>query len=394
VQVAVYLSLPRQPPPPFPLSLPLAVAVALVQKEDMHKFIAHNYHHPSQFISTSTSTSVSASASVSRRSACDRCRGQKLRCIRDVSSAGLDSAAAAGAGGAGGCRRCLKMGADCLTTITSKRNAKRGIQRRQQDKESAMSTSDVENNIRAATNTDTNNWLSWDLPSLSTLEESRDAETYNLDVDDNNGQFDMLAANEDEGFQIFDPMLFSDGSLFLHDDNAAELVQHEQAEEKEEKEEKEEEEINLHTIASTLDQYLLQINVGPPEMTLSKILFTTSPPSANGEEEEEEEKEKKKKKCCQRAHTVDSILQHTTHFINILKSTGEKETQTLLRMLAIYTTILKLFLIIFAHVHIFLEDVTTTTAIPAGKKNNKKITALEPVPDVQFIGFDIRTFPP
>ncbi|CRG90001.1 hypothetical protein PISL3812_07042 [Talaromyces islandicus] len=275
-------------------------------------------------------------------------------------------------------------------------------------------TSDLENHIPGETNTGTrtDNWLSWDLPSLTSLE-STDTEMQNFHSDAQAAAagVDILPPGDLADFQIFDPMLFdtNDNSLFLQDEDgynnyAAQTAQKEQADSTKENDKKQEkDEINMHTIASTLEKYLQQLNAGPPEITLSKILFTTS----LGNEKEEEEK-----KSCQRAHTVDSILQHTTHFINLLKADkspaspakpkAEISTETLLRTLAIYTTILKLFLILFAHIHDFLHDAihtptatttTSTTGMSPGSKNknNKKIAVIEPVPDVQFIGFDIQS---
>jgi hypothetical protein len=47
---------------------------------------------------------------ISRRSACDRCRGQKLRCVREVSSRSQGS----GDESLTSCDRCLKAGAECV----------------------------------------------------------------------------------------------------------------------------------------------------------------------------------------------------------------------------------------------------------------------------------------
>lgn len=48
---------------------------------------------------------------ISRRSACDRCRGQKLRCVREVSSRSQRS----GEESLPPCDRCLKAGAECIS---------------------------------------------------------------------------------------------------------------------------------------------------------------------------------------------------------------------------------------------------------------------------------------
>lgn len=358
----------------------------------MHKFIAHQYTHPSTSPSVSVlaSGSASASAAVSRRSACDRCRAQKLRCIRDAGAASTTEPK-----GAGGCRRCLKMGTDCTTTTaaaaSSKRNVKKGAQRQHVD---TTSTSDTEKHTLGGPDAITDNWVSWDLPISDSNSEMQNFNDHNNNNDYGQAglDIDMFPAAADDGgigFQIFDPMLFEDNTLLFHE-TAIQPTQKEHTannKKEEERKGKEEEEITIHTIASTLDSYLHQLNAGPPEITLFKILFTTSPTE-------------NEKGNCHRAHTMDDILQWTTHFINILKTnpphhptgkgTGGVSTESLLRMLAIYTTILKLFLIIFGHVHIFLREGIASSTTGSMAPSNKA-AAIQPVPDVQFDGLDIRT---
>ncbi|KAL4796327.1 hypothetical protein BDV19DRAFT_388463 [Aspergillus venezuelensis] len=66
----------------------------------------HNWFSPGIITSSMESISQSSSAEdLPRRPACDRCRGQKLRCERMNAAADV-------------CRRCLKAGARCATTST------------------------------------------------------------------------------------------------------------------------------------------------------------------------------------------------------------------------------------------------------------------------------------
>ncbi|RDL40503.1 uncharacterized protein BP5553_00482 [Venustampulla echinocandica] len=61
---------------------------------------------------------------ISRRSACDRCRGQKLRCVR-ISKLGdgpWEGPSHPGDGRFEPCERCLKAGTECINTVTTHRN--------------------------------------------------------------------------------------------------------------------------------------------------------------------------------------------------------------------------------------------------------------------------------
>ena len=60
---------------------------------------------------------------ISRRSACDRCRGQKLRCVRITKpgDSGWDGSIQTGEDQLGACERCLKAGADCINTLSPQR---------------------------------------------------------------------------------------------------------------------------------------------------------------------------------------------------------------------------------------------------------------------------------
>lgn len=53
-----------------------------------------------------------------RRSACDRCRSQKLRCVRATSLNGVSDASRANTNASGTCERCLKARTVCVNTVS------------------------------------------------------------------------------------------------------------------------------------------------------------------------------------------------------------------------------------------------------------------------------------
>ncbi|TDZ24971.1 Cytochalasin cluster regulator ccsR [Colletotrichum orbiculare MAFF 240422] len=70
------------------------------------------------------------SGSGSRRSACDRCRAHKLRCVRP---AGFDFLSGEAGGGLPACERCVKAGTECLHTVRTRQASMRsssGYERR------------------------------------------------------------------------------------------------------------------------------------------------------------------------------------------------------------------------------------------------------------------------
>ncbi|KAH8700918.1 hypothetical protein BGW36DRAFT_357558 [Talaromyces proteolyticus] len=306
-------------------------------------------------------------SNTARRSACDRCRAHKLRCIREPlpktsTTATLPADNLLDPYSSSSCRRCLNIDTSVsagtgIGTGTRSENGWKG----------------PSSGYRAPPDT---------APSpadITTLSPFNIAEPFLFDAGlfmDNSDIFEPLTVPGFDGTESsVAPVSVSSLQGTASSSSDACACEYGDAEGR------------IEHISHTLSTYLAQLSLGPPAITLTTIIFTHPTPT-KGE--------------CERTDTVDNILKYTTRYVEAIKAVHQSitfrskngaqkiDSTMVLRLLTGYVTLIKLYLILFAHVHEFLQDIITDCDEQEDGVGGRK---LEGIPGIQILGSDIRTSP-